>query len=225
MSSSRSCVKCNSLSMRIGSRSNRPESPTLSRLPWTTKPLTLRRPNPKCGNESAMSDECDRCGARYDPSELIDPRSAISDATPELRETLHWWLDMWHVDDVLTKWISSKAGTWRNVVFNEAINTVLPSFYERFAPAFVTQAKHFVDAVLDDTPFELTMDDAVEATRIAMERSVRWASGWSPGVRPRERRQLASSAGKFGDCWREKWTGSSWRRSAISTSWRPLSAR
>lgn len=47
-------------------------------------------------------------------------------------------------------------------------NTVVPSFYERFAPAFVTQAKHFVDAVLDGTPFDLTMDDAVEATRIAV---------------------------------------------------------
>jgi myo-inositol 2-dehydrogenase/D-chiro-inositol 1-dehydrogenase len=47
-------------------------------------------------------------------------------------------------------------------------NTVVPSFYERFAPAFVTQARHFVDAVLDDTPFDLTMDDAVEATRIAI---------------------------------------------------------
>ncbi len=47
-------------------------------------------------------------------------------------------------------------------------NTVLPTFYERFAPAFVTQARHFVDAVLDGTPFDLTMDDAVEATRIAV---------------------------------------------------------
>ncbi|SEP07180.1 myo-inositol 2-dehydrogenase / D-chiro-inositol 1-dehydrogenase [Luteibacter sp. UNC138MFCol5.1] len=47
-------------------------------------------------------------------------------------------------------------------------NTVLPSFYERFAPAFVTQARHFVDAILDGTPFDLTMDDAVEATRIAV---------------------------------------------------------
>ncbi|TCV95901.1 myo-inositol 2-dehydrogenase/D-chiro-inositol 1-dehydrogenase [Luteibacter rhizovicinus] len=47
-------------------------------------------------------------------------------------------------------------------------NTVVPSFYERFAPAFVTQARHFVDAVLDETPFELTIDDAVEATRIAV---------------------------------------------------------
>ncbi|QWT18814.1 Gfo/Idh/MocA family oxidoreductase [Bacillus sp. NP157] len=51
---------------------------------------------------------------------------------------------------------------------NGVRNAVLPSFYERFAPAFVTQARHFVDAVLDDTPFDLTMDDAVEATRIAV---------------------------------------------------------
>ncbi len=86
-----------------------------------------RCPNPQCDNDSAMSDECDRCGARYDPSDLVDPRSAISDAVPELRDTVHWWLDMWHVADTLRAWISGKAGQWRNVVYNEAINTVLPT--------------------------------------------------------------------------------------------------
>src|SRR3954462_10993013 len=51
---------------------------------------------------------------------------------------------------------------------NGVRNAVVPSFYERFAPAFVPQAHNFDDAVLDDTLFELTMDDAVEATRIAI---------------------------------------------------------
>jgi methionyl-tRNA synthetase len=86
-----------------------------------------RCPNPKCDNTKAYSDECDVCGSHYDPSELIDPRSAISDAVPELRDTVHWWLDMWHVDDVLREWIQSKADTWRSVVYKEAISTVLPT--------------------------------------------------------------------------------------------------
>ena len=84
-------------------------------------------PNPRCDNENAYSDECDSCGSRYEPSDLINPRSAISDGIPVLRETLHWWLDMWKVSEVLRVWIEGKKGKWRTPVFSEVINTVLPS--------------------------------------------------------------------------------------------------
>jgi myo-inositol 2-dehydrogenase/D-chiro-inositol 1-dehydrogenase len=43
-----------------------------------------------------------------------------------------------------------------------------PSFFERFGEAFHAQCVHFVDAVLDNTPFDLTLEDAAEATRIAI---------------------------------------------------------
>jgi len=83
-------------------------------------------PNPKCDNEAAYSDECDRCGSQYEPTELKNPKSAISDATPELRDTVHWWLDMWKVSDTLREWIQGKEGKWRGPVYNEVINTVMP---------------------------------------------------------------------------------------------------
>jgi methionyl-tRNA synthetase len=84
-------------------------------------------PNPKCDNDAAYSDECDRCGAHYAPGELIDPRSAISGVIPELRDTAHWWLDMWKVGDLLRVWIESKQSKWRTPVFNEVITTVSPA--------------------------------------------------------------------------------------------------
>jgi methionyl-tRNA synthetase len=84
-------------------------------------------PNPKCDNTDAYSDECDRCGSQYEPTELMSPRSALSDATPVLKETVHWWLDMWKVDDPIREWIQTKEGKWRTPVYNEVINTVLPS--------------------------------------------------------------------------------------------------
>ena len=85
-------------------------------------------PNPKCDNDSAYSDECDRCGhaVRADAS-CINPRSAISDAIPVLQETAHWWLDMWKVSEILRVWIQGKRSQWRKPVFNEVIDTVLPS--------------------------------------------------------------------------------------------------
>ncbi len=85
-------------------------------------------PNPKCENLSAYSDECDVCGSQYEPSSLIDPKSAISDAIPVMKETVHWWLDMWKVSDVLRVWLQGKEGEWRKPVLAEALGTVLPAF-------------------------------------------------------------------------------------------------
>lgn len=80
---------------------------------------------PNCGNTEAYSDECDVCGTRFEPSQLIDPRSQISEAKPELRDTAHWWLDMWKVGEPLKAWIETKQKAWRPVVYSEVSNTVL----------------------------------------------------------------------------------------------------
>lgn len=80
---------------------------------------------PNCGNTEAYSDECDACGTQFDPSTLKDPRSQLSDAVPELRDTAHWWLNMWKVADPLKAWIETKQKTWRSAVVQEVINTVL----------------------------------------------------------------------------------------------------
>ena len=84
-------------------------------------------PNPKCENQNAYSDQCEQCDTHYDPTELQSPKSALSDATPELRDTKHWWLDMWKVSDTLLEWVRGKEKTWRSAVYLEVINTVLPS--------------------------------------------------------------------------------------------------
>jgi len=88
--------------------------------------VTGHCPNTKCDNESAYSDQCETCGTTYDPSELIDPKSSLSDARPELKDTLHWWLNLWEVSEDLRKWIQSKEKKWRAGVYNEVIHTVLP---------------------------------------------------------------------------------------------------
>jgi methionyl-tRNA synthetase len=90
--------------------------------------VTGKCPNPNCTNEMAYSDECEVCGTQYDPSQLINPKSSLSDATPELRDTNHLWLDMWKVSDQLTEWIKSKQNKWRKGVFNEVYETVQPAF-------------------------------------------------------------------------------------------------
>ena len=80
---------------------------------------------PNCQNLEAYSDECDACGTQFDPSTLQNPRSQLSDAKPELKDTAHWWLNMWKVADPLKQWIDSKQKSWRTGVVQEVSNTVL----------------------------------------------------------------------------------------------------
>jgi methionyl-tRNA synthetase len=88
-------------------------------------------PNPKCKSDDAYSDECDQCGHQHDPRELGNPRSAVSDATPELRDSAHLFLDMWPVSDVLKTWVESKQDRWRHLVTQQVLDTLRPSL--RFA--------------------------------------------------------------------------------------------
>lgn len=82
---------------------------------------------PHCGAPDAYGDQCNTCGQPHDPSELRDPRSAVSDAVPELRETVHLYLDMWKVSETLRVWVESKRKTWRKSVVALALDHLLPS--------------------------------------------------------------------------------------------------
>ena len=84
-------------------------------------------PNENCSNTKAYSDDCDVCGAEYDPSELVNPVSTLSSATPVLKETDHLYLDMWKVTDQLIEWLATKQKTWRKSIIQEVYGTVFPS--------------------------------------------------------------------------------------------------
>jgi len=67
---------------------------------------------PNCGYGDARGDQCDNCGRTLDPVDLIDPRSRISGATPELRPTEHYFLDLPQFSDRLLAWVQSHDN-WR----------------------------------------------------------------------------------------------------------------
>lgn len=60
---------------------------------------------PNCGNESARSDECENCGALYEPSALKNPLSKISGNSPVLKETSHWFFPLGKFQERLEKYI------------------------------------------------------------------------------------------------------------------------
>ncbi|HHX88887.1 MAG TPA: methionine--tRNA ligase [Paracoccus sp.] len=66
---------------------------------------------PNCGFERARGDQCEECTKQLDPTDLINPRSAISGSTDlEVRETKHLFLRQSTLRDTLDKWIDSQRG-------------------------------------------------------------------------------------------------------------------
>jgi len=64
---------------------------------------------PNCGFDKARGDQCEECTKQLDPTDLIDPRSAISGSTDlEVRETKHLYLCQSTLKDQLDGWINSK---------------------------------------------------------------------------------------------------------------------
>jgi len=63
---------------------------------------------PNCGNEQARSDECENCGALFDPSELKNPKSKISGETPVLKETSHYFFPLGNYQHRLEEYIKEK---------------------------------------------------------------------------------------------------------------------
>ncbi|MCX7302185.1 MAG: methionine--tRNA ligase [Rhodobacterales bacterium] len=65
---------------------------------------------PNCGYEKARGDQCENCTKQLDPTDLINPRSAISGSTDlEVRETKHLYLRQSAMRQQLTDWIDSKT--------------------------------------------------------------------------------------------------------------------
>ncbi len=64
---------------------------------------------PKCAAEDQYGDNCESCGATYSPTELKNPKSAISGATPVLKESLHYFFKLPDFDAMLKQWTRSGA--------------------------------------------------------------------------------------------------------------------
>jgi methionyl-tRNA synthetase len=62
---------------------------------------------PKCANSDAYGDQCEKCGSSLSPTELIEPKSVLSGATPVLRKTKHWNLPLDKYEAWLKEWIST----------------------------------------------------------------------------------------------------------------------
>ncbi|MGE1154938.1 methionine--tRNA ligase [Pseudomonas kitaguniensis] len=72
---------------------------------------------PKCGTEDQYGDNCEKCGATYAPTDLKDPKSAISGATPVLKDSQHFFFKLPDFQQMLQTW--TRSGTLQDAVANK----------------------------------------------------------------------------------------------------------
>lgn len=72
---------------------------------------------PRCGAENQYGDNCEVCGSTYSPTDLIDPKSVLSNTSPQLRESEHYFFDLPVFSAMLTDWI--RADTLQPQVANK----------------------------------------------------------------------------------------------------------
>ena len=61
---------------------------------------------PKCGSADQYGDNCEVCGAAYAPTDLKNPRSVVSGATPEMRDSEHYFFEVGKFQTVLGEWLA-----------------------------------------------------------------------------------------------------------------------
>lgn len=73
---------------------------------------------PFCNYEDAFGDQCEKCGSTLSPEELKNPRSTISNSTPILKQTKHYFIKLNEFEEFIRNWITvENKDKWKtNVV-------------------------------------------------------------------------------------------------------------
>lgn len=86
---------------------------------------------PRCHQPGAYGDQCEKCGSTLSPSELVNPKSALSGATPVLRQTKNWYLPLDELQEsFLNEYINSQTH-WRPTVLGQCKSWLNDGLKER----------------------------------------------------------------------------------------------
>ncbi len=74
---------------------------------------------PNCKKEGAYGDQCEKCGTSLSPTDLINPKSALSGNKPVLKETKHWFLPLDKFEPWLKEWVEEKKPLLKPNVYGQ----------------------------------------------------------------------------------------------------------
>lgn len=140
---------------------------------------------PACNYQDAYGDQCEKCGRTLSPKELIEPRSAITNAKPELRETTHWYLSLGDQQPWLETWLDSHSD-WKPNVLGQAKSWLK----EGLADRSMTRDLPWGVAVPEDVAKAAGMDAAGKVLYVWFDAPVGYISAtreWAESVGDPER--------------------------------------
>ncbi len=85
---------------------------------------------PKCGYKDANGDQCEKCASVFDSTQLINPRSALTNKPMEIKEATHLFLKLNKLSKKLEKWIKEKKN-WRIQVTSLALSWIKEGLKDR----------------------------------------------------------------------------------------------
>jgi methionyl-tRNA synthetase len=86
---------------------------------------------PHCDFERAYGDQCEKCGTSLSPTDLINPRSALTGNIPVLRKTKHWFLPLDKYSEWLEKWILDEHKDWKSNVLGQCKSWIHQGLHPR----------------------------------------------------------------------------------------------
>ncbi len=78
---------------------------------------------PKCNAADQYGDNCEKCGATYKPTDLIDPVSVLSGKAPSLKESEHYFMKLGMFESMLNEWIET-------IDIHSSVNSKLKEWFE-----------------------------------------------------------------------------------------------
>lgn len=132
---------------------------------------------PSCGFKNASGDQCEVCTHLLDPKEILKPKSKLTGATPQLRETEHLFLDLEAFADKLKEWIDSKSN-WRPQVKNLALGWLATGLKKR---SITRDLKHGIKVPMEgmeDKVFYVWFEAPIAYISFLAEIEENWEEYW-----------------------------------------------
>lgn len=132
---------------------------------------------PKCGYEDANADQCEKCTSLLDPTQLINPKSAITGAPLEIKEAEHLFLKLDKLSGKLESWLKEKKN-WRSQVTSLALGWIKEGLKER---CITRDLKHGVKVPLsgfEDKVFYVWFDAPIGYISSTKEATKNWKKFW-----------------------------------------------
>jgi methionyl-tRNA synthetase len=86
---------------------------------------------PECKKEGAYGDQCEKCGATLNATDLINPKSALSGNKPVLRDTKHWFLPLDKFEPWLKEWIEEMKPVLKANVYGQVKSWLDSGLHQR----------------------------------------------------------------------------------------------